>query len=508
MIAPPSLRWHLLCILGLLGMAGWSFGQTGAVYVKSTPSGAEVYVDGSVATAKRTPCLISELQPGRHTIRAVLEGHGEASAEVEVAAGKIARVEMVLRQVQSGGAPPEPGPKQALDVDAYLALIAKGEYDRARKLAESAPDGANAAACAQALERRAEAIRQAVAGMIGKTERFSTKSGVRSGEVVYVDEQGITLAGRLTDQGRVLGETRFSIAWVELSAEEEVRLSRSWKAEGDVGRLALALIAFRRGDLEAMEQALPQLDDPLVRKLKAEAASARAKAADAAAEAAWRQIQEAAKGKLDQTRAKRLERMISSFLEKHSETAFAKDRTRELEELRRKVLLASPPTFPFNYALAANGATASGGSRPEELIDGNHTAYDGYHGFASTNWTASPPQHMIVTLKEPTPINVIRFKLWDGSNRFYRYKLDVSPDPSGDNWIQVADTSDKECRSWQVIFIPLQIVSRIRLTGTFNSANSDFHVVELQAYHAPAGMTREALEEGLRRAQLESVRQR
>lgn len=150
------------------------------------------------------------------------------------------------------------------------------------------------------------------------------------------------------------------------------------------------------------------------------------------------------------------------------------------------------PKQSINYALAANGAVAAGSQNPQLLIDGNHTKYDGANGYAQTEWNATPPQAFTVTFKEPSPTNAIRFLLWDQDNRFYRYKLDVCPDEDDAKWKTVADLSgDKcECRGWQVALFQTQTVRRVRLTGTFGSANSGFHVVELEAYDAPAGLSK------------------
>lgn len=150
------------------------------------------------------------------------------------------------------------------------------------------------------------------------------------------------------------------------------------------------------------------------------------------------------------------------------------------------------PKQSINYALAANGAQALGGQNPAFLIDGNHTRYDGGNGYAMTEWNATPPQTFVITFKEGYPTNAIRFLLWDQDNRFYRYKLDVCPDADDAKWKTVTDmTGDKcECRGWQVALFQTQTVRRVRLTGTFGSANSGFHVVELEAYDAPAGLSK------------------
>jgi len=167
----------------------------------------------------------------------------------------------------------------------------------------------------------------------------------------------------------------------------------------------------------------------------------------------------------------------------------------------RAVVPAEQRGPDFNYALAANGAQAAGGTNPGELIDGNVTNYAGGTGFATSVWNTDPPQFFIVTLKEPAAIDCIRMLLWDRDpERYYRYKLEVCADAEGKAWELVADHrgAAEQCRGWQVVRFKQQQVKLIRLTGTFNSANSGFHVVELQAsLGLPAGTPPPTQSDGL-----------
>jgi hypothetical protein len=154
-----------------------------------------------------------------------------------------------------------------------------------------------------------------------------------------------------------------------------------------------------------------------------------------------------------------------------------------------------------NYALAANGATATGGSRPEELIDGNDAHYSGGTGFATSTWNTTPVPSFLITLKEAVPIDCIRILLWDrDETRFYRYKLEVCADEKGTAWTMAADRTGpaEQCRSWQTARIKPQPVKLIKLTGTYNSSNSGFHVVEVQAsVGLPKGATDSIAPEGM-----------
>ena len=143
----------------------------------------------------------------------------------------------------------------------------------------------------------------------------------------------------------------------------------------------------------------------------------------------------------------------------------------------------------YNYALAANGGTASGCDKPNLLVDGNSTVYDGGDGYAATDWSVNPPQTMLITLKETVDINTVRFLLWDGDPRHYCFKLEVSAEAEGDHWTLISDCTKGEYRGWQLLPFSTQKVRRFKLTGTFNSANNYFHVVEFQADNIPNGFT-------------------
>lgn len=132
-----------------------------------------------------------------------------------------------------------------------------------------------------------------------------------------------------------------------------------------------------------------------------------------------------------------------------------------------------------NVALAKDGATATAPSRPEELIDGNFTAYDGGSGFASGGW----PCEFTVTFPDVYALQQISFLLWDGNQRSYQYKVEVSPD--GKRWLELVDRSKGAWRSWQHIEFRPRPVKAVRVTGLHNTDNTGFHIVELEAYCKP-----------------------
>lgn len=156
----------------------------------------------------------------------------------------------------------------------------------------------------------------------------------------------------------------------------------------------------------------------------------------------------------------------------------------------QKVTADPAPRFPpgYNFALNIHGGKVTGGRSPELLIDGNSTEYDGSKGYGMTTWSKKPADSFLIELQEPFEIDCVRFLLWDlEENRFYRYKLEVADASPAKTWTVLADKTSPqdECRSWQVIRFEKRTVKLLRLTGTYNSANSNFHVVEFQACIAP-----------------------
>jgi hypothetical protein len=136
-----------------------------------------------------------------------------------------------------------------------------------------------------------------------------------------------------------------------------------------------------------------------------------------------------------------------------------------------------------NMALASAGAAVKSisgrGTNMLSLIDGKSRIYTGTTGFAYEAF----PCDWQVTLANPSVLREVRLLLWDGGERYYRYKIETSLD--GKNWQMLADHSTGEPRSWQVLSCAPRAVKYIRVKGLFNSANTHFHVVELEAYAKP-----------------------
>lgn len=129
-----------------------------------------------------------------------------------------------------------------------------------------------------------------------------------------------------------------------------------------------------------------------------------------------------------------------------------------------------------NVALASAGAVASAPSNAVELNDRNSTKYTGSTGFASGSW----PCEISLTFPKVYQLKIIRFLLWDQDPRYYRYTIDVSAD--GKEWTELADRSKGKWRSWQEFSFPPRPVKSIRVKGLYNSANSGFYIVEMEAF--------------------------
>ena len=122
---------------------------------------------------------------------------------------------------------------------------------------------------------------------------------------------------------------------------------------------------------------------------------------------------------------------------------------------------------------------------PQAATDGNTIDYDPRSGFAFFPW----PGTLTVDLESELPIRCVRLLLWDGlgtrsktrASRTYRYRLLVSSDHN--TWRVLFDTWREGTLGWQVFDIPDTVVARyVRIHGLWNSANEEFHVVQLEVH--------------------------
>ena len=75
---------------------------TGSISFSSTPSGADIYIDSTLQTAK-TPATITGVSAGSHTYRLSLTGYNDAAGTVTVTVGQTAAVSVTLTQVVTTG---------------------------------------------------------------------------------------------------------------------------------------------------------------------------------------------------------------------------------------------------------------------------------------------------------------------------------------------------------------------------------------------------------------------
>lgn len=149
---------------------------------------------------------------------------------------------------------------------------------------------------------------------------------------------------------------------------------------------------------------------------------------------------------------------------------------------------SAPPPVDVNVALASRGSTITGsnGANWTKLIDGVTTGYTGSSGYGYTYWKgkSKSPGYMQMDLKATHIIHRMKLRLWDLDDRYYRYKIESASSSSGP-WKLIVDRRTGYHRSWQDLVLSAPVRARyLRLTGTYNSANSGFHVVEWEAYES------------------------
>jgi len=138
------------------------------------------------------------------------------------------------------------------------------------------------------------------------------------------------------------------------------------------------------------------------------------------------------------------------------------------------------PTDPginrINWARSVHGSSISGGTSTGmplgALIDGVGTTFSaGY----STLVISAGESH-IVDLGQARDIHKLQIRLYDGDNRFFRYRIEASLD--GVLYDTVVDRTTGEHRGIQSIDIEPVHAQYFKITGTHSSLNNAFHLID------------------------------
>ncbi|GAB6022080.1 BTB/POZ domain-containing protein 9 [Chamberlinius hualienensis] len=150
-----------------------------------------------------------------------------------------------------------------------------------------------------------------------------------------------------------------------------------------------------------------------------------------------------------------------------------------------------------NVATHRHGARVILGEKGEHLLDGdtkNYVLEDEYtlhkidqdynHDEDSSDDDCVDGDNencIVVQLGRSCIINCIKMLLWDLDTRSYSYYIEVSKDKKV--WVRVIDYREYLCRSWQTLYFPDRVVKYIRIVGTYNSKNSEFHLVSFECLY-------------------------
>lgn len=141
-----------------------------------------------------------------------------------------------------------------------------------------------------------------------------------------------------------------------------------------------------------------------------------------------------------------------------------------------------------NLAQERFGAKTIEGDLKSSLLDGDVVNYDCERGFtrhaikeggSQSSSSGSTAKGIVVELGTISIINHIKLLLWDKDPRSYSYYVEVSVNRH--NWDCVVDYQQYLCRSWQFLFFGPRAVKYIRVVGTHNTSNKEFHAVALEA---------------------------
>jgi hypothetical protein len=191
---------------------------------------------------------------------------------------------------------------------------------------------------AGAVEARRAAAAAGARRMLGSEETFETGSGKQKGEVVLVDDDGITILTRVVVGHRVMGEARKRIPWEQLAAAETERLAGDWIPAGAEGHVTRALLALHAADLDAAEAAAAQAGDHRLAVLVRRRVDAlRNPPHEVAAREAWRALTSGRQESLEEALTR-----LAGFEMDHGGTRCFAEHKAEFEGLRDKVYMDHP----------------------------------------------------------------------------------------------------------------------------------------------------------------------
>ncbi len=150
-----------------------------------------------------------------------------------------------------------------------------------------------------------------------------------------------------------------------------------------------------------------------------------------------------------------------------------------------RVYDATNNNLAANKTVTTPSCHSSGSTRePQIITDGTISTSQYWDGhFAVEHPATEHPQATIDLGKVVEDINQIKVFTYWGGNRYYQYYVEISED--GSTWEKVMDRESNTTNSTSQgdsETIANKDARYVRITGTYGSANADFHIVEMQVF--------------------------
>ncbi|XP_050426606.1 BTB/POZ domain-containing protein 9-like [Adelges cooleyi] len=152
--------------------------------------------------------------------------------------------------------------------------------------------------------------------------------------------------------------------------------------------------------------------------------------------------------------------------------------TERLDSVKIKNGIVAPK---YNVAIESMNATVIEG---EPHISRNfliHSYYIGSKDFRNNKYTWHPIGLgcIRIQLAQPYILSSMRMLLWDQSNLFNSYTVEVSA--NNQEWVMIINNSKKWTHGWQVLHFKPRPIAFIRITGVRNSIGSFFRCVYFES---------------------------
>jgi serine/threonine protein kinase len=109
--------------------------STGSIVVRSQPTGANIYLDGS-NTGLKTPCTLTDISVGKHYVKLVMKSYAQETVSRDIAAGKESSINITLTKIETAPRPEKSVSYLKINVIPWAKIYIDGKYIETTPIAQ------------------------------------------------------------------------------------------------------------------------------------------------------------------------------------------------------------------------------------------------------------------------------------------------------------------------------------------------------------------------------------